>query len=910
MSAPHSTLSGMRVGPYELREELGRGGMGMVYRGERVDGKVSQQVAIKFVRRELLTDATRQRFLLERQTLAAMEHPNIARLLDAAELDDGSPYYVMEYVDGVSITQYCDQAALGLRERVALFATVCSAVTEAHHNLVVHRDLKPANILVTAAGTPKLLDFGIAKPLIAGTAINEVQTAMGQSFFSPLYAAPEQLTGGTIGVGCDVYALGLLLYELLTGTRPFDFGGLTAGQIERLITTVPPSAPSSVAARSGNPALLPRQLRGDLDDIVLRCLRKAPSERYASVEQLESELRRYLDGLPVEARGGHAWYRTQKFVRRNLIPVGAGVLTAVALLAGVLAFAWQARIAGQRAAELEQVANFQAEVLLQVDPTEAGQLLSKDVLARFDAAMAAALLPETARNEQIAAFANHWRQVNATDVARELIDRTILKPAVEAIDKQFKDQPLVDATLRQVLSIRYQGLGLIETALPLQRRALEIRRRFLGDDHPDTLNSLGYLGFVLWNLGKSEEAEAHFRDALERSRRVLGNEHMDTLALINNLAGVLGEQGKLEEADQYYRETLDRRRMVLGDDHPSTLVAVNNMGIQLQRRGKYALAEPYYREALEKRRKVLGEEHLDTLTSLNNMGFILQAEGQLAAAEPYFREALDKRRRLLGEDHLVTVASISNMGGLLRSQARLDEAEPYLRKALEVYRRMLGNDHLSTILAIRNVGALLLDKDDLDGAESYFREALDRYRSVYGSDHPETINTASLLGIALQARHRLDEAESLYLEALEGRRRLYGDDHPLTLRSIGYVASLRVDQGRHDEARTLLEPLEEKFRSAFSSNVKEPIRISFFLMHLGRARAGLGEFPAAERNLLEAYEIMTEASGILRKVQRERIAALVELYTAWNQASPSPDLDARLAEWQRKLAEFDAAGSG
>ena len=273
---------------------------------------------------------------------------------------------------------------------------------------------------------------------------------------------------------------------------------------------------------------------------------------------------------------------------------------------------------GQRAAELEQVANFQAEVLLQVDPTEAGQLLSKDVLARFDAAMAAALLPETARNEQIAAFTNHWRQVNATDVARELIDRTILKPAVEAIDKQFQDQPLVDATLRQVLSIRYQGLGLFETALPLQRRALEIRRRFLGDDHPDTLNSLGYLGFVLWNLGKSEEAEAHFRDALERSRRVLGDEHMDTLALINNLAGVLGEQGKLEEADQYYRETLDRRRMVLGDDHPSTLVAVNNMGIQLQRRGKYALAEPYYREALEKRRKVLGEEHLDTLTSLNN----------------------------------------------------------------------------------------------------------------------------------------------------------------------------------------------------------------------------------------------------------------------------------------------------
>jgi|CXWL01.1.fsa_nt_gi serine/threonine-protein kinase len=351
-AAPAPALSGQRVGPYEIKEVLGHGGMGLVYRAERVDGDESQQVAIKFVRRELLDEHTRRRFLAERRFLAALDHPNIARLLDAAELDDGSPYFVMEYVDGVPLTDHCKRAGLDVRARVALFRKVCAAVAQAHRNGVVHRDLKPGNILVDASGVPKLLDFGIAKPLAAVDATAAVLTATAQRYFSPLYAAPEQLRGTAVGVGCDVYALGLLLYELLAGCRPFDFRGLSAGEIEHMITTLPPTPPSKVAARSETARSSQRQLRGDLDDIVLQCLRKAPGERYGSVAELDADLARHLAGVRVTARGRHAWYRARECARRHRVAVMASALMIAAFGAGALTSdrQWRASTAGSTSA--------------------------------------------------------------------------------------------------------------------------------------------------------------------------------------------------------------------------------------------------------------------------------------------------------------------------------------------------------------------------------------------------------------------------------------------------------------------------------------------------------------------------------------------------------------------------------
>jgi serine/threonine-protein kinase len=825
-ATPEPSLRGTRVGPYELHEELGRGGMGTVYRAERVDGHVEQKVAIKFVRRELLDAHTLKRFQLERQLMATLDHPHIARLLDASELADGTPYFVMEYVDGVAITDYCERENLDVRERVVLLRKVCSAVAEAHRELIVHRDLKPANILIGAGGTPKLLDFGIAKPLSAsvGRPAGEA-TGTAQRYFSPQYAAPEQLRGAPVGIACDVYALGLLSYELLANTRPFDFAQLSAGQIERLILDTPPPAPSVALSRHATNGfgVRPRQLQGDLDGIVLRCLRKAPHERYASVEQLEADLGHYLDGRPVQARGGHGWYRAQKFVRRNKFAVAASALMIVSLLTGVVAFAAQARIARQRAAELEQVSRFQAEMLGQVDPTQAGRLLSDDLKAKFERALIKAGVPEPERIARIEVFGREWRQVNVADAARDLIDRTVLKPAADAIDKQFADQPLVDASLRQVLANRYRDMGLYEAALALQERALSTRRR------------------------------------------LLASEHADTIASIRDMGALLLRQGKLREAEPYLRDALDKRRRVLGGENPATMESIDQLGVVLLRLGKLSEAEPYLREALEKRRRVLGEEHPDTLESISNIGTLLYDRGKLREAEPYARETLDKRRRVLGDDHPDTMTAIGNMGALLQLQGKSSEAE------------------------------------------RYDREALERRRRVLGEEHPDTLSSISTLGYLLHVQGRLSEAEAYMRAGLEARRRVLGDEHPATLRSINALGSLHVAQGKYAEAVALLTPAETTIRKTFTgANV---FRASRFLKTLGRARAGLGEFAAAETRLLEAHGRFVESPGPNPEDLRTCTQAIIDLYTAWHTAAPGKGYDAKAAEWKKALADDAVAGT-
>jgi tetratricopeptide (TPR) repeat protein/tRNA A-37 threonylcarbamoyl transferase component Bud32 len=856
--APPASLIDARVGPYELREEIGRGGMGAVYRAERVDGSVAQQVAIKFVRRELLDANTLKRFQLERQMMAALNHPFIAHLLDAAQLDDGTPYYVMEFVDGIPITEYCAREGLDVRERVTLMRKVCGAVAEAHRELIVHRDLKPSNILVDTAGNPKLLDFGIAKPLSASLEGNE-ETGTAYRYFSPQYAAPEQFGGAPVSVACDVYGLGLLLYELLSGCRPFDLTGLSAGQIERLIKDVPPAAPSNALTRSGNSNIRIRQLRGDLDDIVMRCLRKLPSERYASVEQLETDLGNYLEGRPVQARGGHGWYRAQKFILRNKVAVSAAALVLLSMLFGIAAFAWQARIAQRRAAELEQVSKFQADMLGQVDTTQAGKLLSDDVRAKLDEALRKAGVADSERTAQAEAFAKLWQRINTTDAARDLIDRTILKPAAAAIDKQFKDQPVVDAALRQVLADRYLDIGLYDAALPLQERALATRRSVLGDEHPDTLKSLNALGALLADQGKPADAEGVLREVLEKRRRILGEEHPDTLTSIYDLGTVFSDQGKWSEAERCFREALDKRRRVLGDQHGDTLHSINSMGGVLQNQGKLNEAETYFREALDKRRRFLGEDDADTVSSINNLGLLLKYQGKLSEAEPYFREALVKNRRVLGEEHPDVLPSISNMGFLLLAQGKLDEAEPYYREALEKAHRVLGDEHPSTVTFLYNMGQLL------------------------------------------QAQGKLAEAEPYYREALEKRRRLLGEQHAYTLMSISSMGSLWVAEGKPSAAAALLAPAEAVMRKEFTG--ENTYRLGKYLMNLGMARAALGQYADAEANLIEARDIL--AASPYPKDLRDCTHALADLYAAWNKAQPDKGYDAKAAEWARNAHEAD-----
>ena len=772
------------VGPYKILQRIGEGGFGSVYAAEQ-EHPVKRRVALKVIKLGMDTEHVIARFEAERQALAMMDHPHIARVLDAGATAAGRPYYVMDLVKGEPITTYCDRNRLQIVDRLKLFDQVCSAVQHAHMKGVIHRDLKPSNVLVSTQDDKpfaRVIDFGIAKATTARLTEKTLFTELHQMIGTPVYMSPEQAEGSSdIDTRTDIYSLGVLLYELLTGTTPLDPKSLrapTMQEVQRLIRDAEPPRPSARLAQSlptraeiapnrrAEPQRLMRAVRGELDWIAMKAIEKERERRYETANGLAMDIRRYLAGEPVLAAPPSAAYRLRKLVRRHRATVAAGLLVAATLLVGIVGFAWQTRVAQARADELEQVSRFQADMLKQVDPTEAGKLLSEDVRAKFAAALTKPGLAEQERAFQVRAFDEQWQRVNATDAARELIDRTILRPAVDAIEKQFKNQPTVDAALRQVLATRYREMGLHAAALPLQEQALSTRKRVLGPKHPSTLASVREMGRLLVALGRLTEAEPYFREALDGRRRVLGAEHPDTLSSISDMGSLLEAQGKLPEAESYYREALEGKRRVLGAEHTATLDSISDMGSVLTRQDRLLDAEPYYREALEKLRRVRGEDDKTTLRAIGDMGVLLQTLGRLSQAEPLYREVLEKRRRLLGEEHPHTLIAISNMGFLLLSEGKLTEAEPYCREAMEKTQRVLGKDHYSTLIAMSNLGRLLTSEARYADALKLLSpaEAVAR-RAFTGSNERRLASWLTSLGKARAALSLFGQAEANLLEA-------------------------------------------------------------------------------------------------------------------------------------------------
>ena len=854
--------AGRRLGAYQIIREIGRGGMGAVYLAARADDEFQKQVAIKIVAAPLGDDDLVRRFRRERQILAELEHPQIARLIDGGTTEDGLPYLVMEYVDGVRIDDYCQTRQLSIADRVRLFLRVCDAVQFAHNNLVIHRDLKPGNILVTPDGQPRLLDFGIASLVSADPAAPTATRTVAA--MTPEYASPEQMRGERVTAASDVYSLGVVLYELLAGDSVHDFGGKRPDEVYRIVTELEPPRPSAVASRRGDTACA-RHLRGDLDATVLMAVRKEPQRRYASVALLADDLTRYLEGKPVTARGEAVAYRTRKFVRRHRMVVAAAAAFFLALVSGIVATTWMAleadraradavrerdrAVAAERSATSERDRAVRAEQIAGSEQRRAEDERNRAVeqSRRADQAAATANAVRAFLENDLLAQAGPNAQVAGKIAADpDLKVRAALDRAAERVKGRFDAQPAVEGAIRQVIGVTYKDMGLYAEAEQQLVQALQLRRRALGANHPDTLTTTGDLGAVYSRQGKGAQAEPLLAAAadgfravrgeddratlaalnslvlvvtgekregiyariLQSQRRVLGEEHPDTLGVMNNLAVTYVDAGKYDEAEELYMRLVAAKSRVLGREHPSTLLSMNALGVTYRYQGRYAEAERLLSELRETRKRVLGPEHPDTLLTINSLALAYAAQGRDDEAENLLQQMLDARRRALGETHPGTLATLNNLAELHRKRGQLAQSEALYQRILEVRRRDLAPNHPGIINTLAALGDVKLAQQQPAQAEQYLRDALRGYE-VTDTKTWRRYFTQSLLGASIARLGRLKEAEPMLVAGHQGlvsrRRSIPVENQPLLTEVKTWLGMMYRDLGRPDKAGPLLE---------------------------------------------------------------------------------------------------------
>lgn len=709
------------IGPYRIVRELGRGGMGVVYLAERTDPELHQLVALKIIgqRPDVIELAARIR--RERQILARLRHPHIAQLYDGGVTPEGLPYLVMEYVEGERIDRWCDARCLSIPDRLRLFLDVCDAVHHAQRNLVVHRDLKPANILVTADGVVKLLDFGIAK-VIAGDEVAPLDetrsgppdaTRTALLAFTPHYAAPEQIRRGEVSTATDVYSLGVVLHELLSGGRPFPetTDAFEAARMVLELEPVPPSraigtggaaaAAARAEARGTTRERLRRQLKGELDAIVLKALKKEPGERYASAAALMEDISRLLRHEPIVARPDTAGYRLRKFARRRRGPVAAFALVSV-LTGGFIAVHTE-RITRER-----------------------------------DRAELAARKAQETRDFLVDLFNINLphRSLGEDPTASDMLEYGAARA------DSLSDRPDLRALLLATIGDVYRVLGRYERAGEMIEASLA-EYRTLASDSLGLADALLSKANLHYNLGEFEAALESTREALALKQRFLGEDHPEVLTLLANLATSASHTGDLEAALQMQHELLAKRRRVLGPEAEEVGLTLNNIGAILLRAGRLEESERYLREALELRRRIIPREHPDYALSLNNLGAVLRRRGDLAGAEPLLREALELRRRVLPPDHPSLGASHYNLGKIFELQERLDSAEVHYRAMLEIDRRAYGADHPEVAYDALQLARLLARRGDCAGAREAFDEAISVYEAAGRGGEAEEARTES-----------------------------------------------------------------------------------------------------------------------------------------------------------------------
>ncbi len=752
-----------RIGSWRLLRELGRGGMGTVYLAERADADFHHQVAIKLVRSGLGVAELAARFKYERQILATLDHPHIARLYDGGVTNDGLPYFVMEYVEGQRIDRYCDAHRLDIDARLDLFAQVCGAVAYAHRKLVVHRDLKPANILVDATGAVKLLDFGVAK--LVGGATDEPGetdapvTRAGYRLLTPEYASPEQFLGTPVSTATDVYSLGVLLYALLGGGSPYRVEGTGARAVEKAVLDGEPDRPSNARtaeiadARGTTPDRLRRRLQGDLDTITLTALRKTPEERYASVDALIEDVRRHRARLPIVARPQTFGYRAGRFVRRHRAGVAMSALLAASLLAGSAATLWQARAATLEAQKASRIRDFLVGIFEVNDPDASS---------------------------------------GETITARELLDNGAAR-----IDVELAGEPEVRAGIQAVLGTVYRKLGLLEDARPHLESALTQRRtgRATVEELAASLTDLASLEYA---AGRYTEAETLQREALDIRLRADGATSVAYAAVALDLAGSLRARGEHEAAAPWYETALRIQR--LAGDSGAVARVLNGYGLLKVGAGEVNEGIELLAHAVALRKAEHGPVHTEVAVTLCNLAFARQRAGDYDGAGSAFDECLAIRRARLDPDHPDIGRTLNNMALLAEARGDLAAADSLHRRALEIRQRAFGAFSPEVAGSLNNLAVLAYRRGDLAGAAASFRDVLAQWRELVGDDHPNTITTLNNLGMTLNAAGELTASESVLREALAGRRRVLGDEHPQVAESHANLADLLTKMGRYREA--------------------------------------------------------------------------------------------------------------
>ena len=743
---------GQIIGAYKIEKEIGRGGMGAVYLANRADSEFEKKVAVKLIKRGLDTDEIIKRFRYERQILATLEHPFITRLIDGGATDDGLPFLMMDYVEGSPLNQYCSENQLSIIGRLKLFLQICSAVQYAHRNLIIHRDLKPGNILVTKDGTPKLLDFGIAKLTASnGTAQTLDRTLTAFQAMTPEYASPEQISGQIVTTASDIYSLGVILYELLTGHRPFSFKAKTADEISRTITDTAPTKPSSVCRSQGlnvsirNPNSAIRNLQGDLDNIILMAMRKEPERRYSSVEQFAEDIQRYLNGLPVIAQEDTFAYRAEKFINRNKAGVAAGAGIAISLIAGLIATARQAKIAARQRDKAEAEAR-KAEKI--------NQFLQK---------MLASANPRT----------------GSKDV--KVIE--VLSIAAESLEADFKNQPEIVADLETTLGLTFLSLGQLDSAEKLLKNALEIRLELFPRRSFETALSLNNYGKLLEAKGDLNSAETLFIEALETLRRKRGSRSLEVAEVLNNLAYLVAMKGNNEEAMRLHEEELAIRREISGENHADVARSLTKLANVLTNMDKRELSEPIYWQSLKILRKVHGCEHPDIASTMSNLvGAIYQKNPE--EAEALCRESLAMRRKLLGEEHADVAWSFYNLAYILINREKFAEAKQNVRQALAKRGANLPDEHPVVSSSFLLLGRSLLGQGEFAAAKAAFEECLKLRKRTLPEGHWLLATTRSFLGESLIYLGETEIGKQMMLENYEALKEKLGEHHEQTRQSF------------------------------------------------------------------------------------------------------------------------------